>query len=71
MILVIDDFIKDQNLLRDISNDNNFFSDPGIYYWWDGWWNNEAKTLKQRFVRQLVILLLEKKVLTINIPRSC
>jgi hypothetical protein len=50
MILVIDDFIKDQNLLRDISNDNNFFSDPGIYYWWDGWWNNEAKTLKQRLI---------------------
>ena len=43
MIVVIDNFIKDQDLLRDISNDINFFSDHGVYYWWDGWWNGEAK----------------------------
>lgn len=34
MILVIDNFIKDQDLLNDISNDDNLFSDPGVYYWW-------------------------------------
>ena len=36
MILVIDDFIQDQNLLNEIKHDDKFFADPGIYYWWDG-----------------------------------
>ena len=53
MIVVIDNFIKDQDLLRDISNDINFFSDPGVYYWWDGWWNGEAKSLKHRLIEHI------------------
>lgn len=53
MILVIDDFIKDKTLLKDISNDKNFFKDPGIYYWWDGWWNGEAKTVKHRLIEAI------------------
>jgi hypothetical protein len=53
MRVVIDNFIKDQDLLRDISNDINFFSDPGVYYWWDGWWNGEAKSLKHRLIEHI------------------
>jgi len=37
MILVIDNFIKDQELLNDIASDSTFFNDPGVYYWWNGW----------------------------------
>jgi len=53
MILVIDDFIKDKGLLKEISQDTNFFNDPGIYYWWDGWWNGEAKTVKHRLIEAI------------------
>lgn len=50
MILAIDNFVKDQKLLNDIASDPTFFSDPGIYYWWNGWWNSEARTVKQRLI---------------------
>ena len=53
MILVIDNFVKDVNLLTDIKNDDRFFADPGIYYWWDGWWNGEAKSVKQRLIEYI------------------
>lgn len=53
MILVIDNFIKDQDLLNRISNDNSFFTDPGNYYWWDGWWNSEANTLKKELIQYI------------------
>ena len=50
MIVVIDNFIKDENLLREIRDDRSFFSDPGVYYWWDGWWNNKATSTKQKLI---------------------
>tara|TARA_B110000503_G_scaffold74614_1_gene115147 strand:+ start:116 stop:691 length:576 start_codon:yes stop_codon:yes gene_type:complete len=50
MIVVIDNFIKDENLLREIRDDKSFFSDPGVYYWWDGWWNNKATSTKQKLI---------------------
>ena len=53
MILVIDNFIKDKDLLKRISNDNSFFTDPGNYYWWDGWWNSEADTLKKELIKYI------------------
>lgn len=30
MILAIDNFIKDQRLLKDIASDPTFFKDPGV-----------------------------------------
>lgn len=50
MILAIDNFIKDQRLLKDIASDPTFFKDPGVYYWWNGWWNSEPRTVKQRLI---------------------
>jgi hypothetical protein len=50
MIAVFDDFIKDEKLLEDIANDDMFFKDPGVYYYWKGWWNSEAKSIKQRII---------------------
>ena len=50
MITVFDDFIKDEQLLKDIAEDKTFFQDPGVYYYWKGWWNSEAKSVKQRLI---------------------
>lgn len=50
MIAVFDDFIKDEQLLKDIATDETFFQDPGVYYYWNGWWNNTASTVKQRII---------------------
>ena len=53
MIVVIDDFIKDQTLLDNISNDDSFFQDPGVYYWWDGWWNSQVNTTKKELIQYI------------------
>lgn len=53
MILVIDNFIKDQDLLNRISADKSFFADPGNYYWYPGWWAEEANTLKKELIQYI------------------
>ena len=52
-MIVIDDFIKDQNLLDEIQNDKTYFDDNGDYMWWDGWWNSPADTLKKRVIQYI------------------
>ena len=52
-MIVIDDFIKDENLLEEIQNDPTFFSDVGCYYWWDGWWSSQAQSTRQKVVQYL------------------
>jgi hypothetical protein len=53
MIVVIDNFLKDENLIRSIKEDKKFFADPGVYYWWDGWWNSPADTTKKVLIEQM------------------
>lgn len=53
MISVFDNFIKDEQLLEDISNDLTFFQNPGIYYWWDGWWSSPSNTIKKRLTEYI------------------
>jgi hypothetical protein len=53
MIVVIDDFITDENLLKEIANDKSFFQDPGHYYYWKGWWNGEANTTKKKLIEYI------------------
>ncbi len=53
MILAIDNFIKDPNLLREIKEDSFFFSDPGVYYYWKGWWDSPASTTKKKLIRHI------------------
>lgn len=53
MILAIDNFIKDQELLKQIREDGTFFQDPGIYYYWDGWWTSPANTVKKRLIQHI------------------
>lgn len=50
MILVIDNFIKDEKLLNKIASDKTFFSDPGEYYWHPGWWNEPVDTVKKELI---------------------
>lgn len=53
MIAVFDDFL-DQEMLNEIKNDNTFFQDPGVYYYWTGPWNGDpANTLKKRLIEKL------------------
>ena len=53
MIAVFDNFIKDQSLLDEIKNDELFFSDPGVYKYWKGWWNKDAVNLKQKLAEYI------------------
>lgn len=66
MIAVFDDFIQDKQLLEDIANDSSFFSDPGIYKYWNGWWNGEPKNLQQKLIQYIwrdnMPLLLQEQV---------
>tara|TARA_R110002153_G_scaffold213745_1_gene366270 strand:+ start:3903 stop:4469 length:567 start_codon:yes stop_codon:yes gene_type:complete len=52
-MIVIDDFIKDQSLLDEISNSPDFFGPNGDFMWWDGWWNSPTDTLKKRIIQQI------------------
>ena len=51
-MIVIDDFIKDQQLLNDLTNDPTFFDNKG-YMWCDCWWNSSANTVKQRLIEYI------------------
>jgi len=49
-MIIVDDFVKDDKLLKDIKNDKNFFTPNGKVMWWDGWWNSEPTTVKKRLI---------------------
>lgn len=52
-MIIIDNFILDQDLLDRINNDDSFMGSNARYMWWDGWWNNEAKTIKQELIQYI------------------
>ena len=49
-MIVIDDFIKDKELINAVEADKDFFGPNGNYMWWDGWWNSPADTLKKQII---------------------
>ena len=49
-MIIIDNFVQDQVLIDDIIHDKDFFGPNGDFMWWDGWWNNKAKTTKQKLI---------------------
>lgn len=52
MIAVFDNFIKDEQLLKEIeTNYKHIFRDPGVYRWWDGWWNTEANNTTKKIIQ--------------------
>ena len=52
-MIIIDDFVKDPMLLHDIQDDPVFFGRNGQYMWWNGWWNTEATSPKQRLIEYI------------------
>ena len=54
MIVVIDDFIKDEELLAEIAADKDFFKYAGAnYFFWEGWWSTPPDTLKKRLIKHI------------------
>jgi len=52
-MLIVDNFIGDTDLLKDIAKDKTFFSQNGRYMWYDGWWNSPMNSLKKRLIYEL------------------
>lgn len=52
-MIIVDDFIKDEGLLAEIAADESFFANNGKYYWWNGFWNSPANTLKKRLIEYI------------------
>ena len=62
-MIIIDDFIKNEQLLKDISNDEHFFGPNGDFHWWGGWFRDgdqtkthgspEATTLKKQLIEEI------------------
>lgn len=51
MIAVFDNFIKDENLLKEIQdNYQDIFKDPGNYKYWNGWWNTPASNTTKKVI---------------------
>ena len=55
MITVFDNFIKDEALLAEIQlNMPVLFNDPGVYKWYDGWFNNSpANNTAKKIIKQV------------------
>lgn len=56
MIAVFDDFIKDEELLLELSNDiesGEFFKTTGAYKYWKGWWDSPQKNIKQKLTEYI------------------
>lgn len=52
MIAVFDNFIQDENLLKEIQdNYDDIFKDPGKYKYWNGWWNNPANNITKKIIQ--------------------
>lgn len=52
-MIIIDDFIKDEVLLKEIDQDETFFGPNGNFMWWGGWWNSGANTIKKRLIEYI------------------
>jgi hypothetical protein len=59
-MIVIDDFIKDKNLLLEIEQDNNFNPESlgagpytGKFMFWDGWWKSPADSVRKKVIKEI------------------
>jgi len=54
MIAVFDDFVQDENLLKEIAEQGDSFYIPtGQYKYWKGWWNSDPKNVKQKLAQYI------------------
>lgn len=54
-MIIVDDFIKDESLLKELQDDKTFFNENGKYKWWGGPWSSEASNLKERLIQEIWI----------------
>lgn len=47
-MIIIDGFVRDEALLHKIQQSNEFWNKG--YYWWNGWWNTPASTLRHQLI---------------------
>jgi hypothetical protein len=51
MIVIIDDYIQDPVFLQEITDNlDSIFADPGVYKWWNGWWNSTPINTTQKLI---------------------
>jgi hypothetical protein len=51
MIAVFDNFIQDENLLKEIEqNKTELFKEPGVFKWYSGWWNSPATNTAKKII---------------------
>jgi len=51
MIAVFDNFIKDAALLKEIEkNKVELFKEPGVFKWYNGWWNSPATNTAKKII---------------------
>lgn len=50
-MIIIDNFIQDEDLLNRIQNDEEFWK-PG-YSWYDGWWKEGVTTLRHELIKAI------------------
>ncbi len=50
-MIIIDGFVQDEALLRRIQISTDFWKKD--YYWWNGWWNTPASTLRHQLIEYI------------------
>lgn len=50
-MIIIDGFVRNEALLREIQQSNRFWNSG--YYWWDGWWNTPASSLRHKLIEYI------------------
>jgi len=50
-LIVIDNFIEDEELLNKIDNDEAFWEEG--YSWWGGWWNSPANSTRHELIEYI------------------
>ena len=52
-MIIIDNFVQDEDLLTRIDKDETFFGPNGNFMWWDGWWNSPSNTIKKELIEYI------------------
>jgi len=51
-LMIIDDFIKDEKLLKRLANTKGEFWEKG-FSWWSGWWDSPIETLRHELIHKI------------------
>ena len=51
-MLVVDNFIKDENFLDELRSEK-FWNSVGQLNWWDGWWNGDPRNICEQFIKNV------------------